>query len=65
MLKLFSINLIKEGNTLKNPRWVLMEDKSEIALASKIWLNLLLWIWANIVAVLKLTLSLVLKYGMK
>ena len=36
MLKLFSINLLKEGNTLKNPRWVLMEDKSEIALASKI-----------------------------
>ena len=31
-----------------------MESKSEIALASKICLNLLLWLCANIVAALKL-----------
>ena len=58
MLKLFRINLPKKGDRMENPGWVLTEDKSEIALASKICPNLLLWIWANIVAALKLWLVL-------
>ena len=41
---------------LKNPGRLLREGKSEIALASKISLSILLWIWANIVASLKLKL---------
>ena len=60
MLKLFRINLPKKGDILKNPGCVLREDKSEIALASKVYFNLLSWIWANIVAALKLKLWLVL-----
>ena len=53
-------HLLKKGDGLKNPGWVLTEGKNEIVLALKICLHILPWIWASIVAALKLKLRLVL-----
>ena len=44
MLSLFRTNLIKKGDRLKNLGHELAEAKTEIAPASEICLNLLLWI---------------------
>ena len=44
ILLLIRTNLPKKGDILKNPGRVLTEVNGELALASKICLNLLLWI---------------------
>ena len=53
MFQLFSTNLFKKQDSLKNPGRLLTDSKNEMAQASKICLYLLLRILANIVAALE------------